>query len=621
MNNSKQYKLIVDPRILKILSENLYTNIYYVISELIANAYDADAHNVYVKITDNSLIVEDDGLGMNDESIKNYLKVGFESRTDESNSTTKLGRMKMGRKGVGKLAALSISSEYKLMTKQNGIYNGFIVKKDIDELGTLEALIVNDSSFEFIRDKPYGTRIEINDCEINIHKDIEIIGKNILKMFPIVSNDFKIVIMYNNKQKILEDYDKEIIKQLVTLTTYGSEFEKMVSLYLTSSDANTYIKKDEKISKEIEIKTKNGDYKKFNVVIKGWIGTYKTTKGRTKTISDFPDNHISIFANGKLGEFNILPTITTTRMTEQFIVGNLYIDCFEDSSLPDMSLSNRQGYNTNDMRYTVAMEMAKEILKSALSLHDNYIDKKNKQKNEQKIKNELDEEKKLKIEVDDFNNHLKTEIKKLAKDSTLNDKEIDSMLESSKQLIKLKRKVTNQKKKILISHTGKDKKIADIAYEMLIINGFDREEIIYTNCDYEESRILGGPFGYNIWDYLKDFFVKSYVDQGIYVLFIHSANMKNSWGAIVEVGAEWITRISDKQHCIINIDDQNVSEPLRNNCIYISLHIDQNNDVYCYRQDADTFCQIIEDIAKLFSKQPNSRNENKIQLGKMLKIN
>lgn len=619
MNNTKDYRLIVDPRILKILSENLYTNLYYVISELIANAYDADAHNVYVKITDNSLVVEDDGLGMNDDSIQNYLKVGYESRTDETNSITELGRKKMGRKGVGKLAALSVSKEYRLMTKQKGVYNGFIVKKDIDELGSLEALQVDDLSFEFIQKKQSGTRVEINDCEINIHKDIDVVAKNLLKMFPIVSSDFKINIFYNGKNKILDDYDKEVIKQLATLTTFGNEFENLKEHFVTSENSDMYIQKSELVSDKIIVRTKNNEDKELNVVIKGWIGTYKTTKGRTKLISDFPDNHISIFANGKLGEFNILPNITTTRMTEQYIIGNLYIDCFEDSTLPDMSLSNRQGYNSNDKRYVVAMEMIKGVLQSALLLHDNYIGKRDKQKNELKIKNELEEEKKLKVEVDGFNNHLKKEIKKLTKTSSFKDNEIDKILENSKKLIQLKTKVKNQKKKILISHTARDKNIADIVYEMLISNGFDKEEIIYTNCDYEESRIIGGPFGYNIWDYLKEFFVKSYVEQGIYVLFIHSSNMKNSWGSIVEVGAEWITRNSDKQHCIVNISDQEIYEPLRDGGVYISIQRDQD-EISCFKQNADTFCQIVEDISKYFLKQPASRTENMNNLSKMLKI-
>ena len=40
----KEYQLNVDPRILELLGPNLYTNIYYVLAELVANAYDADAH-------------------------------------------------------------------------------------------------------------------------------------------------------------------------------------------------------------------------------------------------------------------------------------------------------------------------------------------------------------------------------------------------------------------------------------------------------------------------------------------------------------------------------------------------------------------------------------------------
>ena len=36
----KEYKIEIDARILELLGPNLYTNIYYVLAELIANAYD-----------------------------------------------------------------------------------------------------------------------------------------------------------------------------------------------------------------------------------------------------------------------------------------------------------------------------------------------------------------------------------------------------------------------------------------------------------------------------------------------------------------------------------------------------------------------------------------------------
>ena len=48
MNMDKHYEINIDPRILELLGPNLYTNIYYVLAELIANAYDAEAHNVYI---------------------------------------------------------------------------------------------------------------------------------------------------------------------------------------------------------------------------------------------------------------------------------------------------------------------------------------------------------------------------------------------------------------------------------------------------------------------------------------------------------------------------------------------------------------------------------------------
>ena len=57
----KKYELNIDVRILELLGPNLYTNIYYVLAELIANAYDADAHNVYIISNDDMIIVENLG--------------------------------------------------------------------------------------------------------------------------------------------------------------------------------------------------------------------------------------------------------------------------------------------------------------------------------------------------------------------------------------------------------------------------------------------------------------------------------------------------------------------------------------------------------------------------------
>ena len=129
----RDFSLKISPRMLELLSQDLYTNIYFVLAELIANSYDADAENVYIYIDESEIRVEDDGNGMSEEEIdEGYLIIGSESRTGKENARTKVKkRLKMGRKGVGKLAALSVSNGFKLVSVKNGIATGIVIPKRI----------------------------------------------------------------------------------------------------------------------------------------------------------------------------------------------------------------------------------------------------------------------------------------------------------------------------------------------------------------------------------------------------------------------------------------------------------------------------------------------------------
>ena len=87
---AKEYKMNIDPRILELLGPNLYTNIYYVLAELIANAYDADAKNVYIIDNSTNITIEDDGHGMSYDNgdVEKYLHMAAVSRTNDEDSTT-----------------------------------------------------------------------------------------------------------------------------------------------------------------------------------------------------------------------------------------------------------------------------------------------------------------------------------------------------------------------------------------------------------------------------------------------------------------------------------------------------------------------------------------------------
>lgn len=63
-----------------------------------------------------------------------------------------------------------------------------------------------------------------------------------------------------------------------------------------------------------------------------------------------------------MGEFNILPIVGQNKLNEVYIVGQLYVDLFELSELPDMALSNRQGYKSDDIRYETVIKYVRETL-------------------------------------------------------------------------------------------------------------------------------------------------------------------------------------------------------------------------------------------------------------------
>ena len=82
MDNHK-YKMSLTLNVLNHLGINLYSNVPAVLSEVVANSWDADASEVNIKIKDGSITITDDGDGMDENDInKKYLAVGYKKRDD-----------------------------------------------------------------------------------------------------------------------------------------------------------------------------------------------------------------------------------------------------------------------------------------------------------------------------------------------------------------------------------------------------------------------------------------------------------------------------------------------------------------------------------------------------------
>lgn len=619
----KEYKLNVDPRILELLGPHLYTNIYYVLAELIANAYDADAKNVYIIEDEEYIRVEDDGHGMSYSKgeINSYLNVAGISRINEEDSLTRSRmRRKMGRKGVGKLAALSVSENVDVLTIADGEQSGFVLSRSPEEGNKLKAIPDEEIRFNHISD--HGTAIVMRNPQYKLHSTLVAVKRNLLKIFPLVNSDFKIHIIKGKQTAVIDDFDKNIMSELSTLITLGNEFEHLAQLVPNDYPKNRSKLVEIRDEKSIPIKMKNnaGNEKEYDLKIKGWIGTYKSTRGRKSSITDFPDNFISLFANKKLGEFNILPIVGKNKLNEVFVVGQLHVDLFELTELPDMALSNRQGYKSDDQRYIVVRNhISSSLLPDILRMRGIYSDIDNAKKKKRKEDSLKEEEKRLKEKIDTFRS-------KASKDAATNLAKIDTKL--SKDIIEkaiadsinknspdlgLKAKIDSQKKRILISHTSSDKDLADVIYQILLFNSVPAEDILYTNCDDEISRI---PEGRKVYEYLRDFFVESYSDQKIYVLFVTSEKMKASWGAVTEVGASWITKIN---HKIFNIPPFKPEHPLDDESIWHNTKRD-NGNIWMSRLDSDIFCSKIEAVCDDLGYEKRTRDENKTHLKTLVEV-
>ena len=370
----KKYNMKISPEILRLLGPTLYTNIYYVLAELIANAWDADAKNVYIIDDNDKIIVEDDGHGMSYENhdIDKYLSVAKETRKKSEDTHTATRRLKMGRKGIGKLSALAVSEYVKVMTIKNNESSGFIISRNVGDDGELEPIAENNINFYHV--DRHGTSIQMLNPEYKLNKNLDVIKRNIWKMFPIVNNDFQIHIMKDNEVKTLNKFEESIISNLASLITIGDEFSYLSDIFLNNdAQRQEFLQKNEIYIEKMNLKNNLGQDQDFDLQIKGWIGTYKTTKNKKAEMLEFSDNFISLYSHGKLGEFNILSYVGQNKLEEVYVVGQFYIDLFEETDLPDMALSNRQGYKNDDPRYNKVAEFARKMLNEVILLGTVYF--------------------------------------------------------------------------------------------------------------------------------------------------------------------------------------------------------------------------------------------------------
>ena len=111
IKKERKIKVSVDKSHLFTLGEKMYRESIEFVRELVNNGYDADATNVYVLISDDKIIVEDDGGGMNEKGLGQFFTIGSEEKVAH-NVSPRYGRKRIGQFGIGKFSALSLANQF-----------------------------------------------------------------------------------------------------------------------------------------------------------------------------------------------------------------------------------------------------------------------------------------------------------------------------------------------------------------------------------------------------------------------------------------------------------------------------------------------------------------------------
>ena len=329
MTERPQYAMTLSLNVLNHLGIGLYSNIPAVLSEIVANAWDADATHVNVNLNRNDGVIEvvDNGLGMTVEDINNkFLKVGYQRR--KGANMTPAGRPVMGRKGIGKLAAFSIARVVEVHT----------IKKDPHALrmdrDAIKDQITHSESEEYFPEKiaadvgtmRRGTRLVLRKLDKNLSSTAPYLKKRLARRFSIIgpSYNFSVIV---DKTKITPE-DRDFFNKLEFVWHFGDR-----DVLETLGDTE--------IVGELKSEISNGTQQ-----IRGWIGTVD----RPRTLDDV-NNSIVLLSRGRLVHENMLPDFKEAGVYAQYVVGEVNADFLDDDAGDDMVTSGRQSVKEDDPRY------------------------------------------------------------------------------------------------------------------------------------------------------------------------------------------------------------------------------------------------------------------------------
>ena len=354
-----RYEMNVSLNVLNHLGLNLYSNTPAVLSEVIANSWDADAAEVRVEFDRdrNIVTVRDDGFGMDLDDINDkYLFVGYQKR-DPANPDfrTPKGRKPMGRKGIGKLSLFSIANRISVYTRKDGGQNEAFTM-DADEIKrAIESEDQDPSSskrytptpapFDDVELGSHGTLVKIDGLKkIRLTKNsVSGLRKRIARRFGLLDAGFRIFVDGEEVTFAERDY----FHKVRFLFQYGDyDYAPHCSKLDKDDDGeNLSFVREGRFDSEGET-GENGGYS-----ISGWIAVARSSTDLDGRGGEDNLNKITVVSRGKVAQEDILSEFRIGGMITKFLFGEIHADFLDQDDKDDIATSSRQRFVEDDPRY------------------------------------------------------------------------------------------------------------------------------------------------------------------------------------------------------------------------------------------------------------------------------
>jgi hypothetical protein len=354
MGNPNGLKFNVDINVINHLGVGLYSSTPAALTELVANAWDAEAEEVNLTIDPpaRKIIIEDDGHGMDIHSIKGkFLNVGFSRRTSSSGrvDTSLTGkRHVMGRKGIGKLAMFALADEVKITSQtQGGSPISFVINvpKLRESIKTGTPILLEEEDAPTPLPKGQGTRIELSHVLNGLNTTEGYLRVKLARRFSIIGPQHNFVVKLNSNPIV--DSDRGFFQHIQFLWPFDertkTELPKLCTGLAKIVDEENHTEHVCISPLSDEVVVEGQSYK-----ITGYIASVAQPKNLGK--EEESANIISVFANGRVFAEDVLTEFGSAKYYKNYLVGEVHAD-FLDRDDTDRATASREAIKKDDPKF------------------------------------------------------------------------------------------------------------------------------------------------------------------------------------------------------------------------------------------------------------------------------